>query len=54
MVPADAAHPSGTVEVVFPGLLRGYIERFAPYENAHDLLLNDWLEVCANAYRLCL
>ena len=39
MVPADATHPAGTVEVLLPGLLRGYIDRFAPSENAHELSL---------------
>ena len=52
LVPADAENTSGSVEIVMPGLLRGFIDRFAPGENAHDLLLDAWLEVCANAYRL--
>ena len=52
VVPADAGHASGSVEKVMPGLLKGYIDRFAPPGNAHDLLLDAWLEVCANAYRL--
>jgi hypothetical protein len=52
VVPADARHTPGSVETVLPGLLRGYIGRFAPYENAPDLLLDEWLEVCVNAYRL--
>ncbi len=52
IVPADAEHASGTVEMVLPGLLKGFIARFAQYDRARDLLLNDWLEVCANAYRL--
>jgi len=51
MVPADSDHASGCVEVVIPGLFKGFINRFAPHEDAHDLLLEDWLEVCANAYR---
>jgi hypothetical protein len=54
MVPADADHASGSVEVVVPGLFKGFINRFAPYEDAYDLLLDDWLEVCANAYQLAL
>ncbi len=52
VVPADAGHASGSVEVVAPGLFKGYIARFAPLDNAHDLLLDEWLEVCANAYEL--
>jgi len=54
VVPADAAHEPGSVEVVLPGLLRGFIDRFAPYEDAPDLSLGVWLELCANAYRLIL
>jgi hypothetical protein len=52
VTPADEAHPSGTVEQLMPGLLRGAIDRFAPPENAHDLSLESWLSVCVNAYRL--
>lgn len=51
MVPSDATHPPGTVEVLLPGLLRGYIDRFAPNENAHDLSLAAWLAVCEGAWR---
>jgi hypothetical protein len=51
MVPADAAHPPGTVEHLLPGLLRGYIDRFAPNENAHDLSLDVWTSVCEAAWR---
>jgi hypothetical protein len=46
---ADAAHPSGTVEQRMPGFLVGYIDRFAPSEDAHDLLFDDWLQICRNA-----
>ncbi|HEX5325846.1 MAG TPA: hypothetical protein VFW75_04185 [Acetobacteraceae bacterium] len=52
VVPGDAAHPAGAVDRVMPGLLRGYIDRFAPYENAHDLSLDTWLSICLNAHRL--
>jgi hypothetical protein len=52
LVPADAEHKTGSVEKVTAGLFKGYIERFAPLENAHDLLLDAWLEVCVNTYRL--
>jgi hypothetical protein len=54
VVPADAAHAPGSVELVMPGLLKGFIGRFAPPEDADDLKLDDWLEVCANAYQLSL
>ena len=46
---ADAAHPAGTVEMLLPGLLRGYITRFAPYDAAADVLLDEWLTLCHNA-----
>ncbi len=52
MVPADAKHPSGSVKLVLPGLFKGFIGRFAPLDDAPDLLLEDRLEVCANAYSL--
>ncbi|MDR3530735.1 MAG: hypothetical protein P4L90_09305 [Rhodopila sp.] len=49
VVPAERDRPAGTVEVVMPGLLKGYIDRFAPENNAHDLSFDGWLRVCANA-----
>ncbi|MFL5286329.1 MAG: hypothetical protein ACJ8AW_36475 [Rhodopila sp.] len=52
VVPAERDRPAGTVEVVMPGLLKGYIDRFAPADNAHDLSFEGWLRVCANAYVL--
>ncbi len=52
MVPADAEHAPGTVETVLPRLHKGYISRFAPYEDAPDLKFEEWLEVCANAWTL--
>jgi hypothetical protein len=51
MLPSDAAHPPGTMEVLLPGLLRGYIDRFAPNDNAHDLSLETWTAVCEAAWR---
>ena len=52
VVPADAAHPSGTVERLLPGLLRGHIDRFAPYARPQDLSWSAWLSLCRNAYNL--
>jgi hypothetical protein len=49
---ADAQHAPGTVEQIEPGLLKGYMDRFAPGENAHDLSLDCWITVCRNAYRI--
>jgi hypothetical protein len=52
VVPAETDRPAGTVEVIMPGLLRGYIDRFAPDDNAHDFSFEGWLHVCANAWAL--
>ncbi|HUB43881.1 MAG TPA: hypothetical protein VMB73_02750 [Acetobacteraceae bacterium] len=52
VVPVEAPAQVGTVEVLENGLFRGYVDRFAPPENAHDLSLNAWLRVCLNAWRL--
>jgi hypothetical protein len=49
VVTAERDRPAGTVEVVMPGLLKGYIDRFAPDDNAHDFSFDGWLRVCANA-----
>lgn len=51
VVPADQAHPAGTVDVLLPGLLRGYVDRFAPDDNAPDLSLDTWVQICAAAWR---
>jgi len=49
---ADANHKPGSVERIVPGLLKGYMDRFAPGENAHDLSIGCWTELCRNAYRM--
>jgi hypothetical protein len=49
---AGPDHPAGTVEWARPGLLRGYIDRFAPSENAHDLSLDCWIAICRAAWQL--
>jgi hypothetical protein len=48
----DATHRPGSVEAIRPGLFKAYIDRFAPSENAHDLSLDCWIEICRNAYRV--
>jgi len=48
----DKEHPPGTVEAIAPGLLKGYIDRFAPGENAHALSLECWITLCRNALAL--
>jgi hypothetical protein len=47
----NGGHRAGTVEQVRAGLFKAYIDRFAPSENAHDLSLNCWVEICRNACR---
>jgi hypothetical protein len=49
---SDADHKGGTVEAHAPGFLVGYVDRFAPGNNANDLLLGQWVKVCREAYRL--
>jgi hypothetical protein len=49
---ADQHHAPGTVIEVAPGLLKGHMDRFAPGENAHDLSVACWVEVCRNALQM--
>ncbi len=49
VVPAVPGQPAGAIEVLMPGLMKGYIDRFAPEDNAHDLSFDGWLRLCANA-----
>jgi hypothetical protein len=48
----DAKHPAGTVEMLGDGLLKGYIDRFAPGDNAHDLSMDCWISLCRQAVSL--
>lgn len=52
VVPEEPGRPAGTVEIAMPGILKGYINRFAPDDNAHDFDVACWTRICANAYRL--
>lgn len=52
VVPAERDRPPGTVEILRQGLLKGYIDRFALEDNAHDFSFDGWITVCANAYLL--
>jgi hypothetical protein len=49
---ADAEHRGGTVEMRAPGFLIGFVDRFAPGEDAYDFLLAQWVKICREAYRL--
>jgi hypothetical protein len=53
VVQEDDTHRRGLVEVVGNGLLRGYIDRFAPQTGAPDLS-PCWLDLCRHAYALAL
>ena len=52
VVPEEPGRPSGTVEVLMNGLFKGYIDRFAPTENAHDFSFEAWVKVCVHAFLL--
>lgn len=52
VVPEEPGHPAGTVEVLMNGLLKGYIDRFAPSENAHDFSFEVWTRICVHAFLL--
>jgi hypothetical protein len=46
-VRAEFAFLVGRVEQLAPGFFRGYVQRFAPDENAHELDFPVWLQICA-------
>ncbi len=50
VVPETPDRPSGTVEVIMDGLLKAYIDRFAPGDNAHDFSFEGWIKVCVHAF----
>jgi hypothetical protein len=52
VVPEQPGRPSGTVEVLMNGLLKGYIDRFAPSDNAHDFSFEAWVRLCLHALLL--
>ena len=49
---AHGPHMAGTVEARPEGYLVGYLDRFAPSENAHDFLLDQWVAICRAAHRM--
>ena len=51
VVAEDEVNISGTVRVLQPGLLQGFIDRMAPPEDAYDLS-PAWLPLCRNAFAL--
>ncbi len=52
IVESDPAHPPGTVECLDERLMRGYVEKFAPMDNATDIRPQSWFIVCKKAYDL--
>ncbi|UEM07938.1 hypothetical protein JL101_034310 (plasmid) [Skermanella rosea] len=48
----DEAPAVGTVGWVRPGLLRGFVPRFAPYERADDVDMPAWTSILAGALEL--
>lgn len=49
---ADGAHAPGSVECDSPGLLRGHVTRYGTYDGDPSLPVEEWVAMCANAYRL--
>jgi hypothetical protein len=49
---ADAEHSPGCVERLSDGLLRGFVSRYGTYDEAPSIPVEEWVAVCANAYRL--
>ena len=52
VVPEEPDRPCGTVEVLMNGLLKGYIDRFAPADNAHDFSFDAWVRICVHSFLL--
>jgi hypothetical protein len=51
---ADPGHPAGAVEMTEPGLLIGYVDRFAMSASGENLGAQTvaWTDICRKAYRL--
>ena len=52
VVPSDGNRLPGSVEWKAPGLLCGYIDRFAPERDILDISDQCWLSICRSAYTL--
>jgi capsular polysaccharide biosynthesis protein len=46
VVEADDEHAVGTIESLEPDFIKGYISRFAPYDNVLDIQVAPWFAVC--------
>jgi len=51
-IEADENRRPGTAERTAPGLLRGYIDRFASYDDATAVSSQCWLGICRDAFSL--
>ncbi len=49
---ADVEHAPGSVQRDSAGLLLGYVSRYGTYDGAPSLPVEEWVAMCANAYRL--
>ena len=49
---ADAARVPGSVERASEGVLLGFLSRYGDYNGGARLPVEEWIQVCANAYRL--
>jgi hypothetical protein len=49
---ADHDHATGTVDIRSAGFLVGYLDRFAPPEDAIDASFEAWANICRQAYRI--
>jgi hypothetical protein len=49
---ADGARVPGSVERISDGLLLGFLSRYGDYDGGPRLPVEEWISVCANAYRL--
>jgi hypothetical protein len=43
---ADAAHPPGSVDVLVPGLLAGYLSEFATPGTLENIATDEWRQIC--------
>ena len=53
VVEGDERHRPGSIERLDRDFVKGYIERFAPYDNAPDIRPAAWFEVCQRTHHLC-
>jgi hypothetical protein len=52
VVQSDGEQIPGTLELLDDDFIKGYIGRFAPYDNAGDIQADSWFELCQRAYHL--